>query len=134
LINTPPLHGFVDVLGGPAKYGFIGNPNRCPSLEAPQFVMPNGTRLPTPNNDFAADAMASTLARLLSNIVTNPSGGGWYDRYGLETADKCYGTFGTTYTTANGAVANVRWVGRDYLIQQNWVNDRKGRCGMQWTQ
>jgi len=109
----------------------VGNPRRCPSLEAPQFVNANGTLLPTPNGDFASDAMASNIARVVSNSVSNPSGDGWYDRYGLESADKCFGTFGQTYTTANGALANVQWGGRDYLIQQNWVNDRHPRCAMQ---
>jgi hypothetical protein len=133
LVNTPPLHGTSTAFGSQAKYGFIGNPVRCPSLEAPQFVKADGTLLPTPNGDFAADSIASNLARVLNNIVSNPHGSAWYDRYGLETADKCWNTFGATYTTANEARANVRWGGRDYLIQQNWVNDRKGRCAMQWT-
>ena len=55
-----------------------------------------------------------------------------YDRYGLENADKCKNTFGETYLTSNGARANanVRFGARDYLIQQNWVNDRKPRCAM----
>jgi hypothetical protein len=134
LVDTPPLHGVVQVLGGPAKYGFIGNPNRCPTLEAPQFIASDGTRLPTANGDFAGDAMVAQLAHLMNTIPTNPQGGAWYDRYGLENADKCQGTFGTTYNTANGARANIRLYGRDYLIQQNWVNDRHGRCAMQMGQ
>ena len=135
LTDTRPLHGLVyQVLGVEQKYGFVGNSNRCPSLEAPHFMAPDGvTRLPTPNNDFAGDAMVGRLAHVLNNTVTNPSGDAWYDRYGLESADKCQGTFGQTYTTPNGARANIRVGGRDFLIGQNWVNDRKGRCGMQWT-
>ena len=134
--NTPPLHGRIfEILGAEQRYGFVGNSNRCPSVEAPQFMAPDGnTRLPTPNNDFAGDAMVARLAHVLNNTVTNPNGNGWYDRYGLETADKCQGTFGQTYTTPNGARANIRLGGRDFLIGQNWVNDRKGRCGMQLSQ
>ena len=90
----------------------------------------DGSRLPTPNGNFGADAMVNSIAHVLSTIVTNPFGGGWFDRYGLEIADKCEGTFGTTYTTSTGARANIRLGYRDYLIQQNWVNDRKGRCAM----
>lgn len=86
--------------------------------------------MPFLHRHFGADAMASTIAHLLNAIVTNPSGSGWFDRYGLESADKCAGTFGQTYTMVNGARANVRLGGLDYLIQQNWVNDRKGRCAM----
>jgi hypothetical protein len=74
--------------------------------------------------------MASTIAHVLDGTVTNPAGSGWFDRYGLENADKCAGTFGQTYTTANGARANLRLGQRDFLIQQNWVNDRRGRCAM----
>ena len=122
--SAHPHHGFVEVLGGATKYAFVGNPMRCPSVAAPQFV-DNGTQLPTPNGSLAADAMASTLAHLLNRVVTNPTGGAWFDRYGLENAVKCEGQFGETYLTANGARANVRLNQRDFLIQQNWVNDRK---------
>lgn len=57
---------------------------------------------------------------MLSEVSTNPLGTGWYDRYGLENAEKCEGTFGQTYTTSNGAKANMKLGSRDYLIQQNW--------------
>ena len=130
-VNSPPLHGTVPALGAEQRYLFIGNPNRCPTLEGSQFIAADGTtRLPTPNNDFAGDAMVARLAHGLNTTVTNPNGNGWYDRYGLENADKCQGTFGETYTTENGARANVRFGGRDYLIWQNWVNDKRGRCAM----
>jgi hypothetical protein len=122
-------HGTGYALGSQFTYAFLGNPSRCPSVAAPQFFS-RGAQLPTPNGDLAADAMASTLAQVLSEIVTNPTGGGWFDRYGLENAAKCVNQFGTTYATPNGARANLKLGGRDYLIQQNWVNDRKARCAM----
>jgi hypothetical protein len=128
--SAQPHHGRGMVLGSDFIYGFVGNPVRCPSIAAPQFVAANGTRLPTPNGNFGADGMTNTIAHLLDEIVTNPMGGGWFDRYGLENADKCAFTFGTTYTTTNGARANQKLGYRDYLIQQNWVNDRKQRCAM----
>jgi hypothetical protein len=37
---------------------------------------------------------------------------------GMENADKCAWTFGTTYTTSSGAQANINIGGQDYLIQQ----------------
>ena len=85
-----------------------------------------------PNIDFAADGMVSTIAHALAASVTNPTGTGWFDRHGLENAAKCQGTFGTTYVTSyNGARANMRLGVRDFLIQQNWVNNpRKGYCGL----
>lgn len=124
-----PHHGLFEAFGSQFRYAFVGNPNRCPTVAAPQFFS-NGVALPTPNDNFAADGMANTLAHLLSVIVTNPTGGAWFDRYGLENASKCVGKFGPTYSTANGARANLQLGGRDYLIQQNWVRDRKEHCAM----
>ena len=128
--SAQPHHGRAFALGSAFTYGFVGNPVRCPTVGAPQFVAADGSPLPTPNGSFAADGMVSTIAHLLNAIVTNPTGGGWFDRYGLENADKCAGTFGQTYLTANGARANIR-LDRDYLIQRNWVNGPVGRCAMQ---
>jgi hypothetical protein len=129
--SAPPFHGQGIVNGSPVRYIFLGNPNRCPTVAGPQFS-PTG---PTPNDSYATDVMVSNLAHAINGSVTNPVGTGWYDRYGLENADKCqdalgHPAFGPTYVTANGARANVRMGGRDYLIQQNWVNDRKPHCGM----
>ena len=95
-------------------------------MAGPQFS-PSG---PTPNNTYAGDALVSNLAHALNGMVTNPLGSGWYDRYEFENADKCQNLFGQTYVTANGARANVRMGDFDFLIQQNWVNDRKARCAM----
>lgn len=125
-----PHHGTGSTLGAQFKYAFLGNPNRCPMVAASQFFSSSGTLLPTPNNDLPADAMASTMAQLLSRVVTNPTARGWFDRYGFENAAKCVGQFGVTYAAPNGARANLRLGARDYLIQENWVNDRKGHCAM----
>jgi hypothetical protein len=135
--GTAPHHGLGEFNGAKFKYGYLGDAARCPTSAGGQFVAPNGSLLPTPNGNFSADAMASTMARLLNVIVTNPFGvdalyGGWYDRYGFENADKCAGKFGTTYIAPNGGRANMRLGQRHYLIQQNWVNDRKGRCALSY--
>jgi len=125
-----PHHGVGEALGSQTRYAFVGNALRCPTVAAPQFVASNGTLLPTPNGNLAADAMVSTLAHLLNVVVTNPSGGGWFDRYGLQNADKCVGQFGSTWLV-NGARANLKLGGRDYLIQHNWVNsDKKAHCAI----
>jgi len=124
-----PHHGIFTAFGSQFRYAFVGNPNRCPTVAAPQFFS-GTTELPTPNANLPADAMASMMAQLLSRIVTNPTGGAWYDRYGLENASKCVGQFGPTWATANGARANLKLGGRDYLIQQNWVLARKEHCAM----
>jgi len=134
--NTSPHHGFFHYVDPDpsqgdwwVRYAFIGNAQRCPTSAAPQFF--NGSaQLPTPNANLAGDAMASSVAHVLDGLVTNPMGDGWFDRYGLENAAKCQGTFGQTYTTTNGARANMHRGQRDFLIQQNWVNARKGYCAL----
>jgi hypothetical protein len=132
--SMPPHHGIGDDgFGIPFRYAFVGNPMRCPSTAAAQFFA-GGTQLPTPNDHLSADAMASTLAHVLSTTITDPSGTGWFDRYGLESADKCDGQFGQTYLTANGARANLKLGPRDFLIQENWVNSKKGHCAMNSSQ
>jgi hypothetical protein len=124
-----PHHGTGIAFGSQFQYAFVGNPNRCPSAAAPQFFS-GGVQLPTPNQNLAADAMASTLAQLLSRVITNPTNGAWFDRYGLENAAKCVGQFGTTFATPNGARANLKLGPYNYLIQQNWVLGRKEHCAM----
>jgi phosphate-induced protein 1 len=129
--NAPPHHGFGTVNGSTFRYGFVGHAMRCPVIAASQFEAQfDGSHLPTPNGNLGADAMVSTLAHVLDTMVTDPLGNGWFDRYGLENADKCAGTYGQTYLTADGARANMRLPRREFLIQQNWVNGRKGRCAL----
>lgn len=129
LSARPPYHSFGVINGGKTKYIFLGNPNRCRTLAAPQLFGPGGVVL-APNGSFAADGIVSNLARALNGMLTDPFGTGWFDRYGLENADKCENQFGPTYVTANGARANLRLGQRDFLIQENWVNDRHPRCAM----
>jgi len=122
--GAKPFHSSATVNGGILPYVFLGNPNRCRTVAGSQFGAV------TPNGNFAADAMVANFAHAVNGLLTNPNGNGWYDRYGLEDADKCTLTFGETYTTANGARANLRLGQRDFLLEQNWVNGRKGYCAM----
>lgn len=73
--SAPPHHGFGVVLGTRFLYGFVGNAVRCPSIGAAQFIAPDGSRLPTPNGNLGADAMAASIAHVLNTIVTNPFDG-----------------------------------------------------------
>jgi hypothetical protein len=125
------LHGHSVVAGSGFRYVFVGSPRRCPSVCSPQSQSPNST---SETGSYEADAMASWLAAALSEVVTDPHDDAWYDRYGLENAEKCEGTYGQTYTVTNPAgqlaQANVKLGQRHYLLQQNWVNGKKGHCGL----
>ena len=123
------LHGHSVIFGAPLRYVFVGNPSRSPGTCG---ASPNGTQ--TPNGNYAADQIASWLAHALNEVLTDPYDDAWFDRYGLENAEKCEGTYGTTYTSTNpngqSAQANIRLGVRDFLLQQNWVNGKKGHCAM----
>jgi hypothetical protein len=86
----------------------------------------NGTA--SPNGDPGADAEVNTLTHEIEETTTDMYLNAWYDRRGYENADKCAWTWGTTYRTANGGLANVKVGGKDFLVQQNWVNAGSGGC------
>jgi hypothetical protein len=102
------------------KYGFIGNPARCPTACSAQTV--------TPNANLAADGMANLVAHELAESVTDPSLNAWFDRRGFENADKCAWKFGATTTLSSGAKTNVSFGTRNWLLQQNWLNANGGLC------
>jgi hypothetical protein len=115
-------HGTIS--GSDIKYAFIGNPaTQCPSSCAEQTTS-------SPNGNIGADAMASIISHELEEATTDPDLNAWYDRRGAENADKCAWTFGTTYHATNGSLANMNINGKDYLIQQNWVNSGSGYCAL----
>ena len=115
-------HTHATIGGSDIKFAFIGNPDRCPSSCAAQAV--------GPNDNAGADGMASIISHELEEAASDPDLNAWYDRRGAENADKCAWTFGTTYTTANGAAANMKLGSRDFLIQRNWVNTSDGFCAV----
>jgi hypothetical protein len=113
-------HTYGTINGFNIKYSFVGNPDRCPSACEAQTTGPNG--------NAGADGMASIIAHELEEAVTDPNLNAWYDTRGRENADKCAWTFGTTSTAGNGSLYNMTLGGRNYLIQQNWVNAAGGYC------
>ncbi len=117
-------HTHGTIAGLDIKYSFVGNPDQCPTACAAQTTSPNG--------NAGADGMASVIVHELEEAVTDPDLNAWYDSRGMENADKCAWKFGTTYTTANGSLANVNLGGKDYLIQQNWVNAAGGYCALSY--
>ena len=123
------LHATGMIYGANLSYIFVGNPSRCPTGCATQI----GT-IASPNANYAADSMAAWLAHGLNGVVADPFDNAWYDRFGLENAEKCERTYGTTYpvTNADGqlAEANIQLGQRHFLLQQNWLNAKKGHCSM----
>jgi hypothetical protein len=117
-------HTYFNLNGKAIKYSFVGNPDRCPSSCAMQTTSPNG--------NAGADGMASIIAHELEEAVTDPQLNAWYDRRGYENADKCAWTFGATFTAPNGSLANMTMGGRNWLIQQNWVNASGGYCAKKY--
>jgi hypothetical protein len=110
--------------GQKARYSFVGNSDRCPTSCADQTSGPNG--------NAGADGMASIIAHESEEAISDPDGNAWYDGRGYENADKCAWTFGTTSTASNGSKYNVTLGGKQYLIQQNWVNASGGYCAMSY--
>ena len=112
-------HTHLPINGTDVAYAWVGNAaTQCPAS--------CGVRALGPNGDPGADAMASVIAHELDETVTDPSLDAWSDTTGAENADKCAWTFGTTYKTKSGAVANMKLGTRDFLIQRNWVNAPSG--------
>jgi hypothetical protein len=110
------------------KVAFIGDPaTQCPATHpltcSHQSLSPNGNE--------GADAMADVIAHELSEAVTDPHGDAWFHlNTAGENGDLCNFNFGSTFTALNGAQANVVLSGRQYLIQQNWLNANGGGCAM----
>jgi hypothetical protein len=105
------------------QYSFVGNP-------APSQMSGCAEQTISPNANPGADAMANIVAHELEEAVTDPAQDAWFDSGGNEVADKCAWTFGATYTAAGNSKANMSLGGKDYLIQQNWVNASGGYCAL----
>lgn len=107
------------------KYSFVGNPaTQCPNSCSAQTVTPNG--------NLGADAMANVMAHELSETVTDPDLDAWFDSMGNEVGDLCNFTFGPTFVNGNGSQFDVVLNGRQFLIQQLWLNASGGLCSMSW--
>jgi len=116
-------HNHATIAGQDIKFAFVGDPDRCPAAcESGYF----------PSGDAGADGMAGTVALLLNETVTDPDFNAWTDAQGFEPAAKCAFTYGTLYTTANGSQADVHLCDRDFILPENWVNVRAGRCAIKY--
>lgn len=119
-------HTHATISGKDIKYAFVGNAEtQCPSA--------CGATSPSPNGTPGADGAASVLAHELEEAVTDPDLNAWYaNSNGMENADKCAWTWGTTSTASNGAKYNQTFGSMKYLIQQNWVIASPQKCVQKW--
>jgi hypothetical protein len=85
----------------------------------------------SPNADPAADAEINTLVHEIEETQTDALGNAWFDSRGYENADKCAWMWGTTLNNGTG-VYNVTIGGKNFLIQQNWINSGSGGCRSTW--
>lgn len=110
-----------------------------PAISSPSGC---GMNSPSPNGDSSGDAMVNMVYHEMSAIATDPTFSSWFDDsgpdpaspvmscapVGFENADKCLWNFGPTRRDANGASYNQSFGGRNYLLQQMWINARGGKC------
>ena len=115
-------HGTVSVSGVPKVVLY----SAMPYTYAYPGACTNGTA--SPNNDPAADAEVNVVAHETEETTTDMMGNAWFDTRGYENADKCAWTWGSTSTASNGGVYNITVGGKNYLVQQNWVNASGGYC------
>lgn len=94
------------------KYAFSGDPSANMNACAAQKVV-------SPNENPAADAMASIIAHEIVEAVSDPEGLSWFDKVGYENADKCAWRFGASTKIGNGSFTNMTLGTRQFLIQQN---------------
>ena len=79
--------------------------------------------------------MADFLAHEINETITDPHTTAWFHNNNAgEVGDLCNFNFGNRFYLPNGASANITLGGKNYLIQQNWVNDSGGFCAMQFSQ
>ena len=124
--HTSGTFGATDI-----KAAFIGNPaTQCPARPG----LSCSAQSLSPNANEGADAMANVIAHELNETVTDPHGDAWFHTNTAgEVGDLCSFTFGPTFAALNGSHANVVLSGRQYLIQENWLNAGGGSCAMSFN-
>ena len=126
------FHGNTSLFGSDIKFAFVGNASpRCINNPNSSVTCAPLNSVVSPNGNPRADAMANTIAHELSEAVTDPDLNAWFHGDAShENGDLCNFNFGSTFTTPNGAQANVFLGGLNFLVQQNWLNDGGGGCTM----
>lgn len=118
-------HTYTSVSTTAIKYSFVGDPSAG-------LTACTGQSTNSPNGNPAADGMVSVITHELEEAATDPQLNAWYDGRGYENSDKCAWTWGTTSTASNGSKYNLTIGGKQYLVQQNWLNAGSGGCFMSY--
>ncbi|MEO8570300.1 MAG: hypothetical protein ABI553_01250 [Chloroflexota bacterium] len=96
-------HSYGSINNVPVQFAFFFNLDGDPGCD-PQD--------PGTIHSQGLEAVANVSGHELSEAVTDPRNGGWWDASGAENSDKCAWTFG----------GNVTIGGQDWKIQGNWSN------------
>jgi hypothetical protein len=109
------------------QYSFVGDATSCPGA-----CIPGQNQGQSPNNNIAADAMISVMTHELEESVSDPHIDAWNNSNEGENGDLCAWNFGATQVLGNGSQYNVSFGGRNFLIQQNWLNAAGGGCRLSY--
>jgi PKD domain-containing protein len=109
-------HSWVDA-GGTVLYAiqpYVNGIDTCDMRESP-----TGT---------SADAVLNVTSHEHNEIITDPTGAGWFDSDGEENGDKCAWSFGAIQGPG-GLRFNQVIAGSPYLLQLEWSNKHGGCVG-----
>lgn len=98
-------HSYGSVRGVPVQFAFffkLDGDSGCDPQDA------------TTGHSQGLAALANVSGHELSEALTDPRNGGWYDSRGAENADKCAWTFNGLESFSNGST---------WKIQGNWSNN-----------
>ncbi len=73
----------------------------------------------------SADGVLNLVSHEHNEIITDPTGDGWYDQNGEENGDKCAWEFGSLQGAVDHAFNQVI-AGSSYLLQREWSNADSG--------
>src|SRR3954453_4413094 len=96
-------HSYGTVNGTPVTFGFFFNLDGDPGCDPGDA---------TTTHSQGLEAIANVSGHEISETLTDPRNGGWWDSKGAENADKCAWTF---HGTSN-------FGGEQWLIQGKWSN------------
>ena len=98
-------HSFGTCGSVPVQFGFFFN------LDGDSGCDPQDTRS---THSQGLEAIANVSGHELSEMLTDPRNGGWYDQQGNENGDKCAWTFNASFVTFTN--------GSTWKIQGEWSN------------